>query len=60
MYFVLILVYGLNINHRLEINHLCEFGPISLFISIVCLFFGRYIFIKMLKYKTQYQLCSSL
>ena len=29
-YFALILVHGLKINHTFEINHICEFGPVSL------------------------------
>ena len=29
-YFTLALVHGLKINHRFEINHLCEFGQRSL------------------------------
>ena len=28
-YFTLISAHGLTINHRFEISHLCEFGPIS-------------------------------
>ena len=35
-YFVLISVHGLKINHRFEINHLCEIGPVSLNGQAIC------------------------